>query len=376
MTPTTFDTLELIEPLRAALAALGHVAPTPIQAQALPLLLAGRDVCGTAPTGSGKTAAFALPILQRLATAPPSGDGATGPIRALVLAPTRELAIQIDEAFGVYGQGLPAVRHAVVYGGMKPRAQRRALENGVDVLVATPGRLIDLCAQGVVSLEAVTTFVLDEADRMLDMGFITDVRAVIKKLPKARQTVLFSATLPRDIVDLATHILVNPARVTVAPVKHTAEHIRQIVLLVEKPDKRVALLRILAGQGVTRVLVFIRTKHGADRLAAALVAADIRAEAIHADRPQFERERALADFESGATRVLVATDIAARGLHIDGVSHVVNYDVPSVPDTYVHRIGRTARAGAAGEAITLCAKEEMAFLREIERVMGRKILGI
>ncbi|MES2637986.1 MAG: DEAD/DEAH box helicase [Myxococcota bacterium] len=370
MTTPTFDTLELIEPLRATLAALGHVAPTPIQAQALPLLLAGRDVCGTAPTGSGKTAAFALPILQRLAATPGTG------IRALVLAPTRELAIQIDEAFGVYGQQLPGVRHAVVYGGMKPRAQRRALENGVDVLVATPGRLIDLCAQGVVALDAVECFVLDEADRMLDLGFVTDVRAVIKKLPKWRQTVLFSATLPKDIVDLAAYILTDPARVTVAPVKHIAEHIRQIVLLVEKPDKRVALLRLLAGEGVTRVLVFIRTKHGADRLAAALVAAEIRAEAIHGDRPQFERERALADFEAGTTRVLVATDIAARGLHIEGVSHVINYDVPSVPDTYVHRIGRTARAGAAGEAITLCAKEEMAFLREIERVMGRKILGV
>ncbi len=372
----TFDTFGLVPPLRTALDALGHTAPTPIQAEALPLLLAGRDLCGTAPTGSGKTAAFALPILQRLAALPTAElAAATGRIRALVLAPTRELAIQIDEAFGAYGAHLPDIHHAVVYGGMKPRAQRRALEGGVDVLVATPGRLIDLCAQGVVRLDAVGCFVLDEADRMLDLGFVTDVRAVVKKLPTDRQTVLFSATLPRDIVDLAKRILRDPAQVTVAPVAHAGEHIPQVVLLVEKPDKRVALLRILAGPEVTRALVFIRTKHGVDRLTAALVAAGIRAEAIHGDKPQFERERALADFESGATRVLVATDIAARGLHVDGVSHVVNYDVPSVPETYVHRIGRTARAGAAGEAITLCAKEELTFLRGIERTLGRKLLG-
>lgn len=370
MTPSTFDAFGLIEPLRMALAALGHIAPTPVQGEALPLLLAGRDLCGTAPTGSGKTAAFALPILQRLADAP-----GTGAPRALILAPTRELALQIREAFGVYGQHLPTIRHTVVYGGMKDRAQRRALEGGIDVLVATPGRLLDLCGQGAVRLDAVECFVLDEADRMLDLGFVNDLRALVKRLPKRRQTVLFSATLPRDIVALAGHILQNPARVTIAPVKHTAEHIKQIVLLVEKPDKRAQLLRILAGPGVTRTLVFIRTRQGADRLATWLQASNIAAGAIHADRPQAERERALSDFEQGVTRVLVATDIAARGLHIEGVSHVVNYDVPSVPDTYVHRIGRTARAGASGEAITLCAKEEMAFLKEIERALGRRILG-
>lgn len=370
MTLATFDTLGLVEPLRTALAAQGHLAPTPIQAQALPPLLAGRDLCATAPTGSGKTAAFSLPILQRLATTPGRGG-----VRALVLAPTRELAIQIDEAFGRYGEHLPAIRHTVLYGGMKPRAQRRALEGGVDVVVATPGRLLDLCGQGAVALDTVECFVLDEADRMLDLGFRKDLAAIVKRLPRLRQTLLFSATLPADIVSLAAGILRDPARVAVAPVKHAAEHIDQVVLLVEKPDKRAQLARILADPAVTRALVFIRTRDAADRLASALRATNVRAEAIHADRPQVERERALADFAQGVTRVLVATDIAARGLHVEGVSHVVNYDVPSVPETYLHRIGRTARAGASGVAVTLCAKEERAFLSAIERVLGRRILG-
>jgi ATP-dependent RNA helicase RhlE len=372
--PVTFASLGLVEPLLRVLDARAHVAPTAIQAQAIPLLLAGRDLCGTAPTGSGKTGAFALPILQRLAAAPFVGEG-PHPVRALVLAPTRELAIQIDEAVGVYGAELSALRHGVVYGGMKPRAQRRALEGGVDILVATPGRLLDLLGQGLVALGAVETVVLDEADRMLDLGFITDVRAILKRLPKAGQKILFSATLPKDIVDLASYILKDPAHVTVAPVSHTAEHIRQIVLLVEKPDKRAALLRLLADPKVTRALVFIRTKDSADRLTNALRAGGVTAVVFHGDKPQAEREQALEHFEAGSARVLVATDIAARGLHVDHVSHVVNYDVPSVPETYIHRIGRTARAGAEGEAIMFCAKEEMAFLRDIERVVGRRILG-
>ncbi|MFN7146146.1 MAG: DEAD/DEAH box helicase [Myxococcota bacterium] len=370
MTDPSFDALGLVEPLRAALADKGHTAPTPIQVQALPPVLAGRDLCAAAPTGSGKTAAFALPILQRLATTP--GEG----IRALVLAPTRELAVQIDEAFGAYGAHLPTVRHGVVYGGMKPRAQRRALEAGVDVLVATPGRLLDLCAQGVVALDHVECFVLDEADRMLDLGFQQDLRAIVKRLPARRQTLLFSATLPENIVKLAAGILRDPVRVSAAPPEdRVAGHVQQVVLLVEKPDKRAQLARILADPAVTRALVFIRTRDAADRLANALRAAGVRAEAIHADRPQADRERALADFAQGTARVLVATDIAARGLHVEGVTHVVNYDVPSVPETYLHRIGRTARAGASGVAITLCAKEERGFLTAIERVLGRRLLG-
>ncbi len=367
--PPTFDDLGLLDPIRAALAELGHVAPTPIQSQALPPLLAGRDLCATAPTGSGKTAAFALPILQLLATTPGTG------VRALVLAPTRELAVQIDASFGLYGRHLPQLRHAVVYGGMKPRAQRRALEEGVEVLVATPGRLLDLCGQGAVNLDTVECFVLDEADRMLDLGFQQDLRAIVKRLPPRRQTLLFSATMPPDIVKLAAGLLHDPVRVTVAPVAHAAEHIRQIVFLVEKPDKRAQLMRVLADPDVTRALVFIRTRDAADRLARALREANVRAEALHADRPQVEREQALADLQQGRIRVLVATDIAARGLHIDGVSHVVNVDVPSVPETYLHRIGRTARAGAAGVAITLCAKEERAWLAAIEGVLGRPLLG-
>jgi ATP-dependent RNA helicase RhlE len=368
----TFEALALVGPILQALGAEGHLVPTPIQAQCIPLLLAGRDLCGTAQTGTGKTAAFALPILQRLAAA----EGRAGGIRALVLAPTRELAAQIDTSFAAYGRNLPDIRHAVVFGGMGARAQKRAIAAGVDVLVATPGRLLDLVGQGVVRLDQVEVFVLDEADRMLDMGFINDVRTIVKRLPARRQTVMFSATLPADIEKLAAQILRNPARVSVAPASSVAANITQSVHFVEKVEKRAVLLRILADDTVTRVLVFVRTKHGCDRLATALRAANVRAVAIHGDKSQEDRTRALAGFVRGTTRVLVATDVAARGIDIEGVSHVVNYDIPNVAETYVHRIGRTARAGAAGVAISLCGTDELPFLQDIERLTRQRITPV
>ncbi len=363
----TFDDLALIEPILRAVRAEGYTSPTPIQAQSIPPLLAGRDLCGTAQTGTGKTAAFALPILQRLATTPGAGG-----IRCLVLSPTRELAAQIGESFASYGRHLK-VRHTVVFGGVGQAAQERALRAGVDVLIACPGRLLDLMGQGFVRLDKLEVFVLDEADRMLDMGFIHDVRKVIAKLPTQRQTLLFSATLPKDIEELAAKILKNPARVSVAPVSATADRIRQTVRFVNQPEKRAALEQILRDPKITRAIVFTRTKHGANRVAEALSKANIGAEAIHGNKSQNARERALANFKRGTTRVLVATDIAARGIDVDGISHVINFDLPEVPETYVHRIGRTARAGADGEAISLCDGEERALLRDIEKLTRQRI---
>ena len=367
----TFEELALSEPILLALRAAGYSAPTPIQVQSIPVLLAGRDLCGTAQTGTGKTAAFALPILQRLAT-----TAGTGGIRALILAPTRELAAQIGEAFDAYGRNLPAITCAVVYGGMGMRAQRRAITAGVDVLVATPGRLLDLCGQGVVRLDKVECFVLDEADRMLDMGFIADVRTLVKRLPARRQTVMFSATLPKDIEKLAAQILRNPARVSVARASAVAERIEQYVYFVEQPGKRAKLIELLADPRITSAIVFARTRHSADRIAASLSAANIRASAIHSDKAQIERTRAMAAFSRGDTRVLVATDIAARGIDIDGISHVINYDLPNVAESYVHRIGRTARAGAAGVAISLCATDELPYLQDIERLTRQRITQV
>ena len=362
-----FDELALIEPILRAVRAEGYTIPTPIQAQSIPPLLAGRDLCGTAQTGTGKTAAFALPILQRLSQTPGKGG-----IRCLVLSPTRELAAQIGESFASYGRNL-RIRHTVVFGGVGQAAQERALRAGVDVLVACPGRLLDLMSQGFVRLDKLEVFVLDEADRMLDMGFIHDVRKVIAALPKERQTLLFSATLPRDIEELAAKILKDPARVSVAPVSSTAERIRQSVRFVNQTEKRGALEQILRDPKITRAIVFTRTKHGANRVAEALTKANIGAEAIHGNKSQNARERALANFKRGTTRVLVATDIAARGIDVDGVSHVINFDLPEVPETYVHRIGRTARAGADGEAISLCDSEERALLRDIEKLTRQRI---
>lgn len=366
-----FADLALVEPLLRAVKSLGHVSATPIQAQAIPHILAGRDVCGTAQTGTGKTAAFALPILQRLAAGPRT-DG----VRALVLVPTRELAMQVGDAFVLYGQFLPMLRHAIVYGGMKQRAQRRAVEINPDIVVATPGRLLDLCGQRMVDISKVECLVLDEADRMLDLGFLADVNKIVKRLPVRRQTLLFSATLPPDIENLAARALRDPVRVSVAQVAAVAPRIEQVVHYVEAPEKATVLLELLRHPSVTRALVFVRTKAGADRLVVRIGTGGIPSEAIHSDRPQPERVRALARFKSGASRVLIATDVAARGIDIDHVSHVFNYDVPNVPETYVHRIGRTARAGEAGTAITLCAMAERPFLADIERLIGQPILAI
>ncbi len=368
---TEFQDLALADPIRRALAEEGYTAPTPIQAQAIPHLLAGRDLLGIAQTGTGKTAAFALPILQRLAGEhPPALARKTA--RCLVLTPTRELAVQIRDSFRAYGRHLP-LRATVIFGGVGQEPQVAAMARGVDTLVATPGRLLDLVGQGHIRLDRVETFVLDEADRMLDMGFIRDVKKIVAMLPSRRQTLLFSATMPPDIARLAAAILDSPVRVEVTPAASTVERTEQIVMFVDRADKRALLCAILRDPALSRVLVFTRTKHTANRLAEQLVRAGFGAEAIHGNKSQGARQRALEDFRAGAVRVLVATDIAARGIDIDAISHVVNYELPNVPETYVHRIGRTARAGAAGSAISLCDTEERAYLRDIERLIGRKV---
>jgi ATP-dependent RNA helicase RhlE len=361
-----FEDLQLIQPLVRAVGAEGYLVPTPIQQAAIPHVLAGRDVLGCAQTGTGKTAAFALPILQKLA------GRSRGAIRALVLSPTRELASQIAESFGAYGRHL-GLRHAVVFGGVGQHGQERALRRGVDILVATPGRLLDLMGQGLVRFDGLEIFVLDEADRMLDMGFIHDVRRVTAALPRKRQTLLFSATMPRDIVDLARSLLTDPVRVDVAPQATTVETIDQSVYFVATPEKRALLEHLLRDPAVTRALVFTRTKHGANRVARQLERARLRAEAIHGNKTQSARERALGNFKSGHTRVLVATDIAARGIDVERISHVINYDLPNIPESYVHRIGRTARAGASGVAISFCDAQERPYLRDIQKLIRSEI---
>jgi ATP-dependent RNA helicase RhlE len=366
-----FAELGLIDPIARAVAAEGYLEPTPIQAKAIPHVLAGKDLLGLAQTGTGKTAAFALPILQRLAGGAVKPRHAR-PIRCLVLTPTRELAAQIAESFTTYGKHLP-LRNFVIFGGVGMDAQKRALREGMDILVATPGRLLDLASQKLVDLSPLEVFVLDEADRMLDMGFIHDVRKVIALLPRQRQTLFFSATMPREAQDLANHILKNPETVAVVPPATTAEKVDQEVYFVEKSDKRSLLVDVLRETAMRRVLVFSRTKHGANRIAEHLEKAGIYAEAIHGNKSQNARERALANFKTGRTRVLVATDIAARGIDIDDVTHVINFDVPEVPETYVHRIGRTARAGASGMALTFCEVEERADFRNIEKLTRQEI---
>ncbi|MBX3247363.1 MAG: DEAD/DEAH box helicase, partial [Myxococcales bacterium] len=363
-----FDELGLSEPLLRALSATGYERPTPIQEQALPPALAGRDVLGIAQTGTGKTAAFALPILQRLDAI---AEDETA-IRALILTPTRELASQIGESFTAYGKHLE-LWHTVIFGGVKPNPQIRELRQGIDVLIATPGRLLDLIGQGEVDLSDLSVFVLDEADRMLDMGFIHDVKRIVKLLPKKRQTLFFSATMPPDIVDLANSLLIDPVRVEVTPVSSTAERIDQRLYFVDKNDKRRLLVDVLRDPKLEHTLVFSRTKHGANRVVEHLEKAGIPAAAIHGNKSQNARERALEAFKSRKIRVLVATDIAARGIDIDGISHVVNFDLPNVPETYVHRIGRTGRAGASGIALSFCDDEERAYLKDIERLIGRHI---
>jgi len=345
----------------------GYTTPTPIQAKAIPPILEGRDLLGCAQTGTGKTAAFALPMLQLLA-ATPSPAGGKRVIRALVLSPTRELATQIADSFKAYGRHLPFTT-TVVFGGVGQNPQVQALTKGIDILVATPGRLLDLMGQGFVKLDALQFFVLDEADRMLDMGFIHDVKRIIKALPAKRQSLFFSATLPRDIQDLSKSILTEPVRVEVTPVSSTAERIEQSVYFVDRGNKRALLSHVLKAEKINRALVFTRTKHIANRLVDHLEKDGIRAEAIHGNKSQSARERALANFRAGTTPVLVATDIAARGIDVDGVSHVVNFELPNIPESYVHRIGRTARAGAEGIAISFCDSEERAFLKDIEKII-------
>lgn len=368
----SFDALGLSEPLLRAVSAEGYTVPTPIQAQAIPHVVEGRDLLGCAQTGTGKTAAFALPILHRLTTPgnPPKGAGRK--IRTLVLSPTRELALQIGDSFRTYGRNT-ALRHVVVYGGVSQNPQTLALRKGVDILVATPGRLLDLMEQGFIDLNSIEIFVLDEADRMLDMGFMPDIRRVIAKLPAARQTLLFSATMPPDIRGLADSILRDPVKVEIAAVKATTELVEQSVYHVEKRHKSSLLAHLVHKTPIKRALVFTRTKHGADRVVRHLFQAGIRAEAIHGDKTQSMRQRALFNFKTSKIQVLVATDIAARGIDVDAVTHVLNFDLPHEPETYVHRIGRTGRAGASGIAISFCDGEERKFLKAIERQIRRSI---
>ena len=360
-----FSDLGLSTPILSALAAQGYVAPTPIQFQAIPPVLGGRDLCGIAQTGTGKTAAFALPILQRLSALPQRP--APQSCRALVLSPTRELASQIADSFRAYGAGMP-LSTAVVFGGVPVGPQRQKLSRGVDILVATPGRLLDLIDTWSLTLARVQVLVLDEADRMLDLGFIHALKRIVKLLPRQRQALLFSATMPRLIAALAEHYLNDPVKVVVAPSATTVERVEQRVVFVPSDRKRDLLATLLRDPAFARVLVFTRTKHGADRVVRHLVSTGIEATAIHGNKSQPQRERALAGFRNGQTRVLVATDIAARGIDVDGVSHVINFELPNVPEDYVHRIGRTARAGAAGIAIAFCSDEERSYLRDIEKL--------
>jgi ATP-dependent RNA helicase RhlE len=367
---TSFLELGLTQPITRALADEQYATPTPIQAKTIPQVLAARDVVGIAQTGTGKTAAFALPILDRLAASPRRPDARS--CRVLVLSPTRELSAQIVESFQTYGRYLrPQV--ALAIGGVPINRQIRALAPGVDVLVATPGRLLDLMQNRAVHLDRVEVFVLDEADRMLDMGFIHDIRRIVAKLPAKRQTLLFSATMPAEIADLATHMLRDPARIAVTPAATTVERIAQRVIHLDRGGKPALLAEILRQEAVARTLVFTRTKRGADKVVRALAKAGLPAEAIHGNKSQGQRERVLAAFRNGRLRTLIATDIAARGIDVEGISHVVNYDLPNIPESYVHRIGRTARAGADGVAISFCEPEEAAFLRDIERLIRMSI---
>ncbi len=369
----TFDTLRLIQPLLRAVGSEGYTTPTPIQIQAIPPVLEGKDVLGCAQTGTGKTAAFALPILQRLMQSPaPAGSKQRRAIRALVLAPTRELAAQIGESFAAYGKHTP-LKHAVIYGGVKQGNQVRAIQAGVDILVATPGRLLDLMNQKLVRLDGIEIFVLDEADRMLDMGFIHDIRRVIAVLPTDRQTLLFSATIPTEIRKLSAGLLRNPVMVKAPSESPAADTVGQVLYYVESTAKAALLEELLRGADMTRTLVFTRTKRGADRVAKHLERAGIGAEAIHANKSQNQRIRALGNFKEGRTSVLVASDIASRGLDVVEISHVVNFDLPDVPETYVHRIGRTGRAGATGQAVSFCSDDQRDELRQIERLLGRAI---
>ena len=367
----TFADLKLTKPILNALEDAGFETPTPIQEKIFSVAKSGQDIIGIAQTGTGKTAAFAIPMLQLLHK-PHANTKGPRPIKALVLTPTRELAIQIEESFKAYGKNLP-LKHQVIFGGVGQKAQTDALHKGVDILVATPGRLLDLMGQGFISLKDLEIFVLDEADRMLDMGFIHDVKKVITKLPAKRQTLFFSATMPAEIQKLANTILNAPTKVEVTPVSSTAEKIVQSIYYVAKNDKRTLLNHILQDKEIQTALVFTRTKHGADKVVKDLIKSGIKAEAIHGNKSQNARQRALSNFKDRTTRILVATDIAARGIDVDELTHVINYELPNIPETYVHRIGRTGRAGLSGTAFSFCDAEEKEYLRDIEKLIGLTI---
>jgi len=367
----TFEQLQLIPPIIKAITKENYTQPTPIQEQAIPPVLAGRDLFGCAQTGTGKTAAFLLPILQLLSTQQGRPNGKRV-IRSLILTPTRELAIQIDDNAKAYGC-FTKLRSGVIVGGVSQRAQEQLLAIGTDILTATPGRLIDLMNQGFVDLRHVQILVLDEADRMLDMGFIHDMKRIIAKLPSKRQTLFFSATMPPEIMSLVNSLLTNPVKVEVTPASTTVERIEQMLYYVDKPNKVQLLIDLLQDRSIVNALVFTRTKHGADRLVRGLTKAKITAQAIHGDKSQNARQAALNNFKNGVTRLLVATDIAARGIDIDELSHVINYNLPNIPETYVHRIGRTGRAGLSGVAISFCEQEEIPYLKDIEKLTKQKI---
>jgi ATP-dependent RNA helicase RhlE len=402
----TFDDLEIAEPILRALRDKGYTEPTPIQVEAIPVVAAGRDIFGIAQTGTGKTAAFAIPILETLwqeKVRRAAEQGADDPvrevaegeapkptrrrdrrgrnhgkpatervIRALIVTPTRELALQINDCFADYGK-YTGLRHAAIFGGVKQGPQTEKLRRGVDILIATPGRLLDLMGQGEVKLDSLTCLVLDEADRMLDMGFIPDIRRLLTRIPQRRQTLFFSATMPDAIVSLSRGILTNPVRIEVTPAASTVDTVDQKIYFVEKPDKKGLLVDILKSNADKTVLVFSRTKHGAENISKLLRKAGIESAAIHGDKSQGARQKALADFKDGKVKVLVATDIAARGLDIKELGMVINFDLPDVVETYVHRIGRTGRAGAAGEAVTFCSQDDHMIVKEIQQLVGRSI---
>lgn len=374
----TFDQLMLVEPIMRSLQAEGYQHPTAIQQKAIPSILEGKDLLGCAQTGTGKTAAFALPMLQLLYERKQKTINNNNlrntqhNIKALILTPTRELAIQVDESFRVYGK-FTGLRTAVLFGGVSQHQQEIALRKGVDILVATPGRLLDLINQRIISLNSIEIFVLDEADRMLDMGFIHDIKKLTAILPKNRHTLFFSATMPAEIKKLADSLLINPVQVEVAPVSSSANTVSQQVFFVEKTDKRALLKHLLNDKSIKRAIVFTRTKHGADKVTKDLNFAGIKAEAIHGNKAQNARQRALDNFKTGSIRILVATDIAARGIDVDEITHVINYELPNEPETYVHRIGRTGRAGASGIALSFCDVEERAYLKDIQKLIQKPI---
>jgi ATP-dependent RNA helicase RhlE len=366
----SFNTLNLIEPVLRAIEEEGYTIPTPIQSKAIPLILNGRDLLGCAQTGTGKTAAFAVPILQMMSAKQTYEKKRK--VKGLILTPTRELAIQIEESFNSYGRHLN-LKNKVIFGGVSQHAQVSALKSGVDIIIATPGRLLDLMGQGYISLKDIEYFVLDEADRMLDMGFIHDIKKVLAVLPKKRQSLFFSATMPPEIVKLAGTILVNPAEVSVTPVSSTVDTIDQYVYFVDRVNKNKLLVDILKDKKIKTALVFTRTKHGADKVVKVLQKMNVTAEAIHGNKAQNARQRALSNFKSQATRVLVATDIAARGIDVDNLEYVINFEMSNIAEMYVHRIGRTGRAGAKGTSYSFCDAEEKAYLKDVEKLISKKI---